>query len=123
MNFNYQAMTFWWMAALTIINMAIGLYLWWVGRNDKTNQRFINLEEGMATAITKMSQRLASVESDTQHAPTHNDLSKLYERMAGTEHRLSERIEGVGGSVKRLEGESAAQTRILNLVYESLVNK
>lgn len=107
---NYQAMTFWWMAALTIINMAIGAYLWYERRSDATAARLSSVES-----------RLITVENDTSHAPTHNDLSKLYERMSGVEHRLGDRIDAVGGAVKRIEGENAAQTRILNLVYESLV--
>lgn len=118
---NYQAMTFWWMAALTIINAIIGLYLWYERRSDATNGRINKIEESMGKAITEFSDRLTSVERDTSHAPTHNDLSKLYVRIAGTEHRLGERIDSVGGAVKRIEGENAAQTRILNLVYESLV--
>lgn len=118
---NYQAMTFWWMAALTIINMAIGVYLWYERRSDATNLRINKIEDSMATSLNNMSDRLTSVERDTSHAPTQNDLSKLYERMNGVEHRLGERIDSVGGAVKRIEGENAAQTRILNLVYESLV--
>lgn len=118
---DYTAADFWWKVAITVLNMAIGWYLWYERRNDATSLRINKIEDSMAKAINTMSDRLTSVERDTSHAPTHNDLSKLYERMSGTEHRLGERIDTVGGAVKRIEGENAAQTRILNLVYESLV--
>lgn len=118
---DYQAMTFWWMVGLTIINMATGLYLWYERRSDVNAKRLNGIEEKMSNSIKEFSSRLINVENDTSHAPTHNDLSKLYERMNGVEHRLGERIDSVGGAVKRIEGENAAQTRILNLVYESLV--
>lgn len=66
-------------------------------------------------------QRLTAVEQAAKNVPSHDDLGKLYERMTGLEHRLGDRIETVNGAIKRIEGENAAQTRILNLVYESLV--
>lgn len=118
---DYTAADFWWKVAITLINMGIGWYLWYERRSDATNVRINKIEDSMANALNHMSDRLTSVERDTSHAPTHNDLSKLYERMNGVEHRLGERIDSVGGAVKRIEGENAAQTRILNLVYESLV--
>lgn len=118
---DYTAADFWWKVGITILNLAIGWYLWYERRSDASTERINKIEDSMAHAIKLMSDRLTSVERDTSHAPTHADLSKLYERMAGTEHRLSERIDGVGGAVKRIEGENAAQTRILNLVYQSLV--
>lgn len=71
--------------------------------------------------IQDMQRRLTEIEADASKAPTHTDLGKIYERIAGTEHRLGEQLNNVSGSVKRIEGENAAQTRILNLVYESLV--
>lgn len=72
-------------------------------------------------AIANMETRLSVVEGDVKNVPTHSDLGKLYERMNGLEHRLGDRIDTVNGAVQRIDGENAAQTRILNLVYESLV--
>lgn len=118
---DYTAADFWWKVAITLINMGIGWYLWWERRSDATNMRINKIEDSMANALNQMADRLTSVERDTSHAPTHNDLSKLCERMNGVEYRLGERIDTVGGAVKRIEGESSAQTRILNLVYESLL--
>lgn len=118
---DYTAADFWWKVAITVINAAIGWYLWYERRSDVTTARINRIEESMVKALTDFSNRLSTVERDTSHAPTHNDLSKLYERMNGVEHRLGERIDTVGGAVKRIEGENAAQTKILNLVYESLM--
>jgi hypothetical protein len=109
---NYEALKIWIDLAQFILMIGLSLII------HRSNKKQVEKDDVIAIEA-----RLTRMETDTKHAPTHSDLSKLYERMAGTEHRLSERIESVGGSVKRLEGESAAQTRILNLVYESLVNK
>lgn len=53
-------------------------------------------------------ERIASVEASSKGAPTHHDLARLHAR-----------IDDVAASVARIEGENAAQTRILNLIYES----
>jgi hypothetical protein len=54
--------------------------------------------------------RVTSVEQHIENAPSHADLARLHQR-----------IDAVANGISRLEGESTAQTRILNLVYESLI--
>lgn len=120
---DYAQMGFWWMVGLTVFNISTGAYLFWERHNNATSSRIKHLEENVDTRLDTHTQQLAALDEHIKHTPTHNDLSKLYERMTGIEHRLGEQISNVGGAVKRIEGESSAQTRILNLVYESLVNK
>jgi hypothetical protein len=120
---NYQAMSFWWMVGLTLFNASIGLYLFWERHNNATSSRIKSLEDCLESGLSDHGKQISTLNEHIRHTPTHNDLAKLYERMGGTEQRLSERIDVVGGAVKRIEGENAAQTRILNLVYQSLVTK
>lgn len=75
-----------------------------VSNHDKTLQL-----EGCCANITE---RVASLEQHAEDAPKHGDLARLHAR-----------IDEVAGAIKRIEGESTAQTRILNLVYESLIKK
>lgn len=72
------------------------------------------------TCHAEHSQRISAVEIALKAVPTSDDIGRLYERISGLEHRLGDRIESVSGAVQRIEGENSAQTRILNLVYESL---
>lgn len=109
---NYEALKIWIDIAQFVVMLGLSLMI------HSSNKKQVEKKE-----IIDMEARLTRIETDTSHAPTHNDLGKLYERMSGVEHRLGEQINTVGGAVKRIEGESAAQTRILNLVYESLVSK
>lgn len=96
-------------------------WMYLANRDKVTNSRIGKLEADMDVKLDNHSDRLTSLERNQAHSPTHDDLGKLYERMTGLEHRLGDRIETVNGAIKRIEGENAAQTRILNLVYESLV--
>lgn len=118
---DYQAMDFWWKVFITLMNAGVWLYLFLLNRNRVTNERINRMETTVNETIGTHSDRISRLEKDVSHSPTHDDLGKLYERMNGLERRLSDRIEHVSGAVQRIEGENAAQTRILNLVYESLV--
>lgn len=118
---DYNALDFWWKVFITIANLGVWLYMYLLNRNRVTNERINRMEVGMTDTIGAHSDRLSRLEKDVSHSPTHDDLGKLYERMNDLEHRLGDRIENVNGAIKRIEGENAAQTRILNLVYESLV--
>lgn len=109
---DYSALDFWWKVAITILNGGLALYMYLVNRNRVTNARIDKLETDLGEDIKDHSERLARLEQDSKKAISHEDLGKIYERLSH-----------VDGSIKRIEGESAAQTRILNLVYESLIDR
>jgi len=98
-------------------------WMYIANRNKVTNARIGQLETEFGEKMDTHGNRLSRLEQDVQHSPTHDDLGKLYERMNGLEHRLGDRIDSVNGAIKRIEGENASQTRILNLVYESLIDR
>lgn len=118
---DYAALGFWWKVFITLMNAGVWLYLYLLNRNRVTNERIGKMEEVMTHTMGTHSNRISRLEKDVSHSPTHNDLGNIHERMTGLEHRLGDRIENINGAIKRVEGENAAQTRILNLVYESLV--
>lgn len=98
-------------------------------RLDGQKERILKLETNSHPAsrinadasLAEHSARLLVVEQAIKTLPTPEDVGRLYDRMNALEHRLGDRIDSVNSAVKRIEGENAAQTRILNLVYESLV--
>jgi hypothetical protein len=107
---DYQALDFWWKVGITVMNAGVWLYLYLLNRNRVTNERINRMETHMTESIGTHGTRLTRLESDAKHAPKPGDLARLHQR-----------IDDVAGSIKRIEGENSAQTRILNLVYESLV--
>lgn len=107
---DYAALDFWWKVGISCLNASFWLYLYLVNRNRVTTERIGKLERDMDARMDIHMERLTRLEQTQVHAPTHGDLARLHER-----------IDDVAGSMKRIEGENSAQTRILNLVYESLV--
>lgn len=87
-------------------------------RLDAQKERIVKLEIvahpeskiDVDACCTEFGQRLSMVEQGVKAAPTHADLARIHSR-----------IDDVASGVARIEGENSAQTRILNLVYESLV--
>jgi len=87
-------------------------------RLDSQKERILKLETHAHKApsadfgalCSDLDHRVTSVEQRIEDAPSHADLARLHQR-----------IDAVANGISRLEGEGAAQTRILNLVYESLI--
>jgi DNA anti-recombination protein RmuC len=80
---------------------AIGAWLYLNRKNDRTQGRIEALYTHVDQRLDEQSRRLAQVETDVRHAPTHDDLGKIYDR-----------INTVGGDVREMKGvlESAAKT-------------
>lgn len=142
---DYSALDFWWKVAITLLNFGIGVYLWYERREDKTSSRIVQIVDSISRLKTDMDTRM----DDTRHRLTRLEASSTHdkalqlegccaditERVASLEQhaadapkhddlaRLHARIDDVAGAIKHLQGESTAQTRILNLVYESLIKK
>lgn len=109
---DYTAMDFWWKAFITVINLAIGAYLFWERHNDETKRRIDSLENAVDTRMDEHSQRMASLESDTKHMPTHSDIGRLYER-----------VTAVDRSISRMEGEYKSQSDILRMILNQIAQK
>ena len=68
------------------------LYTYFANRNRVTNERITSLQASLQTRIEGMrsdmdnrmdnhGDRLARVEKDVQHAPSHDDLKRIHARM------------------------------------------
>lgn len=105
-------MDFWWKIFITIINMGIGAYLFWERHNDGTTRRIDSLETNLDERLDDHSQRMARLESETTHLPTHVDLGHLYER-----------VTAVDKSISRMEGEFKAQSDTLRMILNQITHK
>ena len=83
----------------------IGVWLYFDRRGDKTNERISSLQEAVDDRLDNNSARLAHLEARMGGAPTHADLSKVYER-----------INSVAESLGRVEGETKTQSDLLRLI-------
>lgn len=87
-------------------------WMYLANRDKVTNGRISSLQEEIDVKLDDHGNRLTSLERTQELGPTHEDLGKLHGR-----------IDELSSLLKRIEGESNAQTRILNLVYESLIKR
>jgi hypothetical protein len=108
---DYAALDFWWKVFITALNAGMGLYLYLVNRNRVTNERIGALQTAVDTRLDNHTERLARLEQDARHAPTHDDLKRLHSR-----------IDEVKYSLKRLEGEFSGANHTLGLIHEHLLN-
>ena len=105
---NYEALNFWWLAALTA-----GQLLWFgwsylTSRDRVTNTRITQLEEELDDKIGGVDTRLTTVEAQLD---------------AVSLKRIHARIDEVASRTATIEGQLEAQGRILELVYRSLIRE
>lgn len=109
---NYQALTFWWMVGLTLLNAAIGVYLYWQRNNDVATRRISKMEGDVDARMDTHSERLTQIETQVKHMPQTPDLEKLYERIRIVDHTTT-----------KMEGEFQEVRRTLGLIHSYLMTK
>lgn len=92
------------MILTSIINILNIVSAWREKRSDKSDQRF----KGIEINIQEHHDRLTALEESTKRAPTHQDLSRIYDS-----------INGLKETVHLMAGKSDTQTQLL----QQLVNK
>lgn len=112
MDLDYSALDFWWKTSITLINMAIGVYLFWERNNDATSRRIDHMEADIDHRLDDHAGRLARVETQVEHLPQVADVEKLYERVRTVDLRTS-----------HMEGEFREVRRTLGLIHEFLMMK
>jgi len=95
-----------------VLTCAIGVWLYFDRRGDKTNERISSLQEAVDGRLDSNASRLAHLEARVAGAPTHGDLSKVYDR-----------LNNVAESVGRLEGETKTQSDLLRLILGRVADR
>lgn len=101
---------------LQVINMlatfGVGIYVWISTQDKVTNKRISDLEEKVDTRIDCYAERIARVEQDLQHGPSHDDIKRIHARIDAVDQRLS-----------RIEGEFKSQVDLLRLILNRITEK
>jgi len=109
---DYQSFSFWFGVIQWLTTVGVWIYVWNVNRNRVTDERISALEEHVDTKIDGHADRLARLEQDARHAPSHNDLKRLHQR-----------LDEVNGELKEMRGEFSAANRTLSLIHQHLLEK
>lgn len=81
------------------VTVGLGLYVRNSDRHTKIDERFSDLERNFDERLDKTVERLSALEADARRAPTHEDLSRIYERINQVATSVSE-IKGGMDEVK-----------------------
>ena len=109
---DYEAWRFWIDGLQTVLTAALGVYVWLVNRTRVNAARISKMEDEIDGRLDEAENRLTKVESDVEHGPTRNDLGRIHTR-----------IDDVAAAVARIEGESHAATRSLDLIHQHLLER
>lgn len=101
---------------LQVLNMlatfGVGIYVWISTQDKVTNQRISDLEEKVDGRIDSYAERIARVEQDLRHVPSHDDIKRIHSRIDAVDQRLS-----------RIEGEFKSQADLLRLILNRITEK
>lgn len=111
MDVNYDAARFWFSVVQWLLTIGVWIYVWITNRSRVTSARIETLEKGTSARIEAQGNRLAMVEEALRHAPSHDHLSDLHEK-----------VNRVGNVMQELRGELSAIQRTLSLINEHLIN-
>lgn len=108
---NYQAAMFYLTLIMTIVNIGVGISVWWTNRDKITNSRFKVLEDKMIAFESEIKHR-----PDCQyHQAFESRLDKITVGMA--------KIEGnVSSGIAKLEGRMEGVGSSLDIIQQHLLN-
>lgn len=66
-----------------VLTAGVGFYVYMSNKDKVTNDRISKLEDGLDGRLDDHSARIARLEEAARHAPTHNDLAKIYTELNG----------------------------------------
>ena len=119
---DYTAWKFWIDVLQMVATCAIGIYVWWNGRNQANAKRFKTLEDtvtGHNTSIKMLTearqqqttdcekrlQRIEDLEKELNHLPSREEISKLSDKIGSLTEKLGTldgRLNGINRAVDLL---------------------
>lgn len=95
-----------------VLTWGVALYMYLANKNKVTNERITLMETDFDGKLDRHADRLARLEEAVEHAPTHADLSKVYEG-----------LNSLAGTVNQLVGENRGQTDTLRLILSRITER
>ena len=99
-----------------VLTSAVGFYVYLTNRDRVTNERISKLETDLDTRMDAHAQRITAVEEAAKHAPTHEDLGRIYDQITATRRDISDTkaaVAGVQSGMSALERNTALITEYL----------
>jgi len=118
----YEKFKFWFSVLQWLTTAGVWLYAWNVNRNRVTTDHIARVEREGKADVNKLetqmdarhdnhADRLARLEQNAKHAPSHEDLKRLHKR-----------LDAMNGELKEMRGEFSAANRTLTLIHQTLLD-
>jgi hypothetical protein len=93
-----------------VLTGVVGFYVYLSNRQRISSARLRKMEDHIDTRLDDHDQRLTRVEAACGHAPTHEHLGQMYERM-----------NGISGQVEKLTGKVEGLQEGVQMIHEHLL--
>ena len=108
LNWDWTALRFLLDLIMLLSVMTIGIYSWWVTRNQVIKSDIVSVS-GRVDAVEE---RVTLVERDIRNLPTPADVSEINQRIAS-----------LHGDLREIKGSLRGLTRAVDLMNEHLINR
>lgn len=115
--------------AISLANFAltwgVALYMYLANKNKVTNERINELQADVDSWKDNHATRIAVLETDAMHLPSHKDLATIHERIHQVTTKdlaeIHERINGIGNEVSNMTGEFKGVRNLLDTIHDHLL--
>ncbi|MDA8428924.1 MAG: hypothetical protein M0T70_06675 [Geobacteraceae bacterium] len=104
---NYQAAMFYLTLVMTVVNIIIGISVWWTNKEKVNSSRFKEVEE----RVTKVEGRVDRMPVCDNHSRIEKNDIKLFERM-----------DELHGDIRELVGGVESLTKTIYMINQHLMN-
>jgi hypothetical protein len=123
MQIDYNAARFWLEVLLLLGNIGMYLYVW-IDRGQRVGRaRMEAMEAAAKTDFIRLSERLTGAEAKLAQVPTHDDLGRIYERIAKLTDSISEFKEGLSARLGEMKGEFRAVREGVSMIHQFLLEE
>ena len=96
---DYKALGFWLQFAQIAFTASAVLYFWLTNRQKANTAAIEHMRKDFNQELNDMDDRLIRVEKDVEHMPTHEDMSKLHQRVNETK----EVVDNIHGQLTQID--------------------
>ena len=108
---DYSAAAFWFDVAQFTLTALVCFYVYITNRSRVTNERIGLFEKDVDKRLDDHAQRIVRVESILKHAPTHEDIGVIHDK-----------VNEMNGNIENVKGAVAGIARNLELISQHLLN-
>ena len=109
---DYRALKFWFDIVQVVIILAFAVYTWMLSRYKANESSIVSVREQLYLRLKKIDERVALLESDLAHAPSHEDMAALHSQINDAAQKLTS-----------VQGELKQMNSTMQLMHQHLLNK